>query len=44
MAQAAIPVLNIIILGSFMAYSVYQVRQSQAALAKVRVDDSKKKV
>ena len=40
MAQAAVPILNILILGSFMAYGVYQLRQSEAALTRVRIEDN----
>lgn len=39
MAQAAVPILNILILGSFMAYAVYQLRQSETALTRVRIED-----
>jgi hypothetical protein len=41
MAQAALPVLNMIILGSFMAYGAVQIRYAQAALTKVEIDADK---
>jgi hypothetical protein len=41
MAQAAVPILNMMILGSFLVFSLIQIRSSQVEAVKVRADEQR---
>jgi len=41
MSQAAVPILNMLILGSFMVFSLIQIRSSQVEAVKVRIDEKR---